>query len=55
MFGIDLFQKPENIHTADATKVTGIKLKRVTKNLVCKTNEVEYVLLIIPGELIFKL
>ncbi|MEM1574520.1 MAG: aminoacyl-tRNA deacylase [Nitrososphaerota archaeon] len=42
--------KPETIHTADAARVTGIELKRVTKNLVCKTNEGEYVLLIIPGD-----
>jgi len=42
--------KPETIHTADAARVAGIELRRVTKNLVCKTSEGEYVLLIIPGD-----
>ncbi|MEM2929095.1 MAG: aminoacyl-tRNA deacylase [Nitrososphaerota archaeon] len=42
--------KLETIHTADAAKVAGIELNRVTKNLVCETNEGKYVLLIIPGD-----
>jgi Cys-tRNA(Pro)/Cys-tRNA(Cys) deacylase len=41
--------KPETVHTADASKVTGIELERITKNLVCKTFEGSYALLIIPG------
>ena len=43
-------QKPGTIHTADAAKVTGIDLKRITKNLICKTSEGEYAILIIPGD-----
>jgi Cys-tRNA(Pro) deacylase len=42
--------KPETIHTADAARVVGVELNRVTKNLVCETSEGEYVLLIIPGD-----
>lgn len=41
--------KPETVHTADASKVTGIELERITKNLVCKTSEDSYALLIVPG------
>jgi prolyl-tRNA editing enzyme YbaK/EbsC (Cys-tRNA(Pro) deacylase) len=41
--------KPETVHTADASKVTGIELERITKNLVCKTSEGSYALLIVPG------
>lgn len=43
-------QKPGTVHTADAAKVVGIELNRVTKNLVCETSEGEHVLLIIPGD-----
>jgi len=42
-------KKPETIHTADASKVTGIELKRITKNLVSVTDGKEYVLIIVPG------
>jgi Cys-tRNA(Pro)/Cys-tRNA(Cys) deacylase len=42
--------KPETIHTADAAKVTGIELHKVTKNLVSVTDDGEYVLLIVPGD-----
>lgn len=38
------------MHTADASRVTGIDLHRITKNLVSKTNEGEHVLLIAPGD-----
>ena len=41
--------KPQTVHTADASKVTGIELERITKNLVCKTSEGTYALLIVPG------
>jgi Cys-tRNA(Pro)/Cys-tRNA(Cys) deacylase len=41
--------KAETIHTADASKQTGIALDRLTKNLVARTNAGDYVLLIVPG------
>lgn len=44
------YEKPETIHTADASRETGIHLNRITKNLVCKTNDGQYGLLIIPGD-----
>lgn len=43
-------RKPETVHTADAARVADVELKRITKNLVCKMSEGEYVLLIIPGD-----
>lgn len=42
--------KLETIHTADASKVTGIPLNKITKNLIAKTSGGEYVLMIIPGD-----
>jgi len=42
--------KPETVHTADASRATGIELSRVTKNLVCKTSEGRYALLVVPGD-----
>jgi Cys-tRNA(Pro)/Cys-tRNA(Cys) deacylase len=45
-----LIQKPKTIHTADAAKVAGIEICRITKNLVSETNEGEYVMLIVPGD-----
>ena len=41
--------KPETVHTADASRETGIQLNRITKNLVCKTSDGDYALLIVPG------
>jgi len=41
--------KPETIHTADASRATGIELSRITKNLVCKTSDGHYALLVVPG------
>ena len=41
--------KPETIHTADASRATGIELSRITKNLVCKTSDGRYALLVVPG------
>jgi Cys-tRNA(Pro)/Cys-tRNA(Cys) deacylase len=38
------------VHTADASKTTGIDLHRITKNLVSKTREGEYALLVVPGD-----
>jgi Cys-tRNA(Pro) deacylase len=42
-------EKPETVHTADASRETGINLARITKNLVCKTDDGQFALLIIPG------
>ncbi len=42
--------KPETVHTADASRETGIDLSRITKNLVCRGNEGEFALLVIPGD-----
>ncbi|MGQ9781433.1 MAG: aminoacyl-tRNA deacylase [Nitrososphaeria archaeon] len=42
--------KPETIHTADAARVAGLELNRLTKNLVSKTDSGEYILLIVPGD-----
>jgi Cys-tRNA(Pro)/Cys-tRNA(Cys) deacylase len=42
--------KVETVHTADASKVTGIDLQKITKNLICTTNKGEYILLIVPGD-----
>jgi len=41
--------KPETVHTADASRATGIELSRITKNLVCKTSDGRYALLVVPG------
>jgi Cys-tRNA(Pro)/Cys-tRNA(Cys) deacylase len=43
-------EKPETVHTADASRATGIDLNRITKNLVCRTSEGRYALLVIPGD-----
>lgn len=42
--------KPETTHTADASTATGIELHRITKNLVCRTSDGGYALLILPGD-----
>ena len=42
--------KSETVHTADASKATGINLHRITKNLISTTNTGEHVLLIVPGD-----
>jgi Cys-tRNA(Pro) deacylase len=42
--------KPETVHTADASRATGINLNRITKNLVCETSEGRHALLVIPGD-----
>ena len=44
-----LMDKPETVHTADASRATGIELSRITKNLVCKTSDGRYALLVVPG------
>lgn len=41
--------KPETVHTSDASRATGIELARITKNLVCKTSDGSYALLVVPG------
>jgi len=43
-------EKPETIHTADASNATGINLNRITKNLVCRTSTGHYALLVVPGD-----
>jgi Cys-tRNA(Pro) deacylase len=43
-------EKAETVHTADASRETGIKLNRITKNLVCKTDDGRFALLIVPGD-----
>jgi len=43
-------EKEETVHTADASRTTGIDLNQITKNLVCKTSEGGYALLVIPGD-----
>ena len=43
-------EKAETVHTADASNATGIELNRITKNLVSKTADGRYALLIIPGD-----
>jgi len=42
--------KPETTHTADASVATGIELHRITKNLVCRTSDGRYALLILQGD-----
>jgi len=42
-------EKAETVHTADASRATGIDLNRITKNLVCKTSEGRFALLVVPG------
>ena len=39
------------VHTADAANVTGLDLHRISKNLMAKTSEGNYVALIIPGDM----
>jgi len=41
--------KPETVHTADAARVSGIELRKITKNLVFRVDDREYALLIVPG------
>ena len=41
--------KPATVHTADASAATGIDLNRITKNLVSKTSDGEYALLVVSG------
>ena len=41
--------KPETIHTSDASKLTGVDLNQLTKNLIGTTSEGKFVLLIVPG------
>jgi len=43
-------EKAETLHTADASRTTGIDLNRITKNLVCKTSEGRFALLVVPGD-----
>jgi Cys-tRNA(Pro)/Cys-tRNA(Cys) deacylase len=42
--------KPETVHTADASRASGIELSKITKNLVCRASDGRYALLVIPGD-----
>ena len=42
-------EKSETVHTADAAKVAGVPLKKLTKNLISLTDREEYILLIVAG------
>ena len=42
-------EKPETVHTADASRATGIELNKITKNLVCRTSDGRFALLVVPG------
>jgi len=42
--------KAETVHTADAARVAGVEIHRLTKNLVSETDQGEYVMLIVPGD-----
>lgn len=42
-------EKPETVHTADASRATGIELSEITKNLVCRTSDGRFALLVVPG------
>ena len=44
------YDKPETVHTADASEATGVELSRITKNLVCRTSDGRFALLVIPGD-----
>ena len=45
-------EKPQaTIHTADAAKVTGIELHRISKNLMAQASDGRYAALIIPGDM----
>ena len=42
-------EKPETVHTADASRASGVDLRRLTKNLVLSCGSGEYCLVIVPG------
>jgi len=44
------YDKPDTVHTADASRATGIELSRITKNLVCKTSDGQFALLVVAGD-----
>jgi Cys-tRNA(Pro) deacylase len=43
-------EKAETVHTSDASRTTGIDLNRITKNLVSKTSDGRFALLVVPGD-----
>lgn len=43
-------KKPDTVHTADAARVSGIDLKRITKSLVLIGDGSEAIMVIIPGD-----
>jgi len=44
------YEKPETVHTVDASRVTGIELNRITKNLVCRMSDGRFALLVVAGD-----
>lgn len=44
-----IIEKEETVHTADAASATGIPLNRITKSLVCLTDDNIPIISIIPG------
>jgi len=44
------YDKPETVHTADASQATGIELSKITKNLVCRTSDGRFALLVVSGD-----
>jgi len=43
-------EKPETVHTSDAYRAKGIELNRIKKNLVCRTSDGRFALLVVPGD-----
>jgi Cys-tRNA(Pro)/Cys-tRNA(Cys) deacylase len=43
-------EKTQTVHTADASRATGIDLHKITKNLVCRTSDGRHALLVIAGD-----
>lgn len=43
-------KQSSTVHTADASRVSGIELHRISKNLMAQTSDGRYVSLIIPGD-----
>jgi prolyl-tRNA editing enzyme YbaK/EbsC (Cys-tRNA(Pro) deacylase) len=45
----NFIEKPETIHTADASNVSGVDLNRLTKSLILLDQDHNPILVIIPG------
>ena len=46
----ELIAKPETVHTADAARLSGIPLERITKSLVCLDPDGQAVVAVIGGD-----